>query len=191
MGTFPSILGSYNPGNLTKKSGLTSALGNQYNINQSLESGTQANRGSEFGTVFPGYQSMANGGTPADNNALEQSVLTPLRGAFNSARTAAGNRVATTGNSAGYGSVLHSLARTEGQQSAAAGFDIAGEKFKRKMAGLQGIAQMYGVDTSFLNSLGGQQEGLLGIGSGVESRRRGVLGNISTGLGVAAKALAL
>lgn len=187
MGSFPSFLGS----NLTTKGGLKSALGGQFGANSQLMNDTQGNRSAESGTLLPGYQSLANGGTPGDNNALEQGVLTPLRGAFNSARTAAGNRVATTGNSAGYGSVLHSLARTEGQQSAAAGFDIAGEKFKRKMAGLQGIAQMYGVDTSFLNSLGGQQEGLLGIGSGVESRRRGVLGNISTGLGVAAKALAL
>jgi hypothetical protein len=43
---------------------------------------------------------------------------------------------------------------------------------------------MYGVDTSFLNSLGSQQQGVLGIGNSIQSRSRGVLGNIAAGIGV-------
>lgn len=185
MSSYPSILSSYTPGNLTTKGGLKGALGSQYQNNQNLQNETQFNRGSESGTLLPQYTSMANGGTASDNNALEQSVLTPLRGAFNTARTSAGNRVAATGNSAGYGSMLGQLARNEGQQSAQAGFNIANEKFNRKMAGLQGLQQMYGVDTSFLNSLGSQQQNVLGIGNSIQSRSRGVLGSIGAGIGLA------
>lgn len=189
MGSYPSMLSSYQPqlggltpGNLTTKGKLASGLQQQYTNNTNLQNQQQNQRGSELGTLLPSYQSMANGGTAADNNALEQSVLTPLRGAFNTARTAGGNRVAATGNSAGYGSMLGQLARNEGQQSAQAGFNIANEKFNRKMAGLQGLQQLYGVDTSFLNSLNQGQQGILGIGNSVQSRSRGKLGSIGAGM---------
>lgn len=183
MGSSPSILNSMNPGyNLTSKSGLRRGLGDQYGINQGLENQTNTSRSSEMGTLLPGYQSMAQGGTAADNNALEQSVLTPLRGSFNAARTAGASHVARTGNSAGFGSMLGETAREEGRQSSQAGFDIANEKFRRKMAGLQGLSQMYGIDSSFLNSLGNQQLGVLGVGNSIQSRSRGVLGNINAGL---------
>jgi len=191
MGSYPSMLSSYQPylggttpGNLTTKGKLASGLGQQYSNNTNLQNQQQNQRGSELGTLLPSYQSMANGGTAADNNALEQSVLTPLRGAFNTARTAGGNRVAATGNSAGYGSMLGQLARNEGQQSAQAGFNIANEKFNRKMAGLQGLQQLYGVDTSFLNSLNQGQQGILEIGNSVQSRSRGKLGSINAGMGL-------
>ncbi len=182
MGGTPTFLGGLNPGNLTNKKQLGGALGQQYNNNLNLENQQQGQRSAESGPLLSQYTSMANGGTAADNNALTQSVMTPLRGAFNAARTSGGNRVAATGNSAGYGSMLGSLARGEGQQSSQAGFDIANQQYQRKMAGLQGLAQMYGVDTSFLNSLGNQQQGILGIGNSVQSRSRGVLGTIGAGL---------
>jgi hypothetical protein len=185
MGSYPSFLGSYDPGDLTKKSGLRSGLGDQYNRNQILQNQTNTSRSSEMGTLLPGYQSMATGGSPADNNALEQSVLTPLRGSFNAARTAGTNQVARTGNSAGFGSMLGELSREEGRQSSQAGFDIANEKFRRKMAGLQGLSQLYGVDTSFLNSLGNQQLGVLGIGNSVQSRSRGKIGTTGAILNLA------
>lgn len=184
MGSFGSILNSYTPGDLTSKKGLKGALGNQFGVNQGLENQTNSSRTSEMGTMLPQYTSMANGGTAADNNALEQSVLTPLRGAFNTARTAGASHVAQTGNSAGFGSMLGETAREEGRQSSQAGFDIANEKFQRKMAGLQGLAGLYGIDTSFLNSLGNQQLGVLGLGNSIQSRSRGKIGTIGAAAGL-------
>ena len=169
---------TYNPGDLTTKKGLRRGLGQQYGVNTGLMQQQQGQRGAEWGSLFPGYNSMAIGGNPEENNALEQSILTPLRGAFNTARDTAANRLARTRNSAGYGSLLGELSREEGRQSSAAGFDIANEKFRRKMAGLEGLARLYGIDASFLGELGNQQNALLGIGNSVQSRSRGLLGTI-------------
>lgn len=168
----------FQPGDLTTKKGLSNATNQQYELQQWQKSDTENKRGQEFAPSLQGYSDLAKGGTPQDNAALTSSVMTPLGGAYDQARTAASRRVAATGNSAGYGSFLGSLARSQGQQSAQAGFDVANEKFSRKMQGLQGLMQLYGIDTSFLTSLGQQQNATLGIGNSVQSRSKGVLGTL-------------
>lgn len=185
-----SFLSNYtyaDPGNLTKKKGLARGIGDTFHNIARAEMATDAQRQQEFAPVFGGYSDLANGGTAADNNALEQSVLTPLGGAYDQARQQGAQHLARTRNSAGYGSFLGELARSQGRDYAQAGAGIANEKFNRKMAGLEGIQRLYGIDTSFLASLGQQQQGNLGIGNSVESRRKGILGTIGGALGIAGK----
>lgn len=188
MGSYYGVP-SYNPGNLTGKSGLGGALGNQFGLNQGLEQQQQGQRGSEFGSALPGYQSLLNSGySPAEKSAISQGTTGAISSSYGDAASAAGRHTAATNNSAGYGSTLDSLARNKGkdvaQQQGANEVNFANQAYQRKLAGLQGISQLYGVDSSFLNSLGNQQLGVLGIGNSVQSRSRGVLGTIGAGLGL-------
>jgi len=174
----------YQPGNLTTKGGLRNALGNQYGQNSLLEAEQQNRRGSEYGTLMPGYQSLLNSGySPQEKSGIEQGTLGAIQGSYGSATDAASRRMARTNNAAGYGSFLGAAARSKGRDLAQQELDnqklFADESLRRKMLGLQGISQLYGIDSSFLNSLGQQQLGVLGIGQSVQSGRRGVLGNIA------------
>lgn len=173
----------YDPGNLTTKGGLRNGIGNQYGQNSLLEAQQQAQRGSEFGTLMPGYQSLLNSGySDQQKSGIQQGTLGAIQGSYGSANDAAARRLARTNNAAGYGSFLGASARAKGQDLAQQELNnqksFADEALRRKMMGLQGIAQLYGVDTSFLNSLGQQQLGALGLGNSVQSRSRGVLNTI-------------
>lgn len=174
-------------GDLTKKKGLTNVLRSTVDDASANEYQTQGQRSSEYGTLNPSFMSIANGGTQQENAALEQGVMTPLSGAYAQAKQGASNRLARTRNSAGYGSFLGDLARSQSKDQAQAGFDIQNEKFARKMQGLQGLMQLYGIDTSFLTSLGGQKLQALGIGNSIESRRKGKLGTLSSVVDIAGK----
>jgi hypothetical protein len=183
MGSFNPGVFNYNPGNLTTKGGIKNGLGNQYGTNQQLEAGQQQQRGSEYGTLMPQYQSLLNSGySPQQKSAIEAGTTGAISQSYGAAGQAAGRNLAATGNSAGYGSLLSNLARNKGkdmaQQENQNQVGFAQFQNQQKMAGLQGIAQLYGVDTSFLNSLGNQQLGVLGVGNSVQSRSKGVLGTI-------------
>lgn len=173
----------YDPGNLTTKGGLRNATGNQYGQNSLLEAQQQQQRGSEYGTLMPGYSSLLNSGySPSEKSGIEQGTLGAIQGSYGGATDSASRRMARTNNAAGYGSFLGSAARSKGRDMAQQELDnqklFADEALRRKMLGLSGIASLYGVDTSFLNSLGNQQLGVLGIGQNVQAGRKGVLGNI-------------
>lgn len=180
MATNPSPFYAMNPNDFTSKKGLKAGLRNQYGINTALEEQTGAQRGSEFGNLMPGYQSLLNSGySPQEKSGIQQGTLGAIQGSYGSGVDAATRRMARTGNAAGYGSFLGAASRSKGRDLAQQELEnqklFADEALRRKMMGLEGIAKLYGVDTSFLNSLGQQQQGILGIGSGVESRRKGVL----------------
>ena len=184
-------------GNLGSKGGLTGALGFQYNNNQNELGLTGNNRSLESGSLLSGYQGMVNGGgySPAEKASIEQGTLGNINNSYNAAADQTARRAAVTNNAAGTNSALGSLARSKARDLGNAGLQVqsqfANEAFNRKMAGLQGLAQMYGVDTSFVNALNQNQLGILGIGNSVQSRSRGVLGSIGAGLGLASQALHL
>lgn len=174
----------YDPGNLTTKGGLRNATGQLYAENSLLGAATNKQRGSEFGSLMPGYQSLLNSGySPQEKSGIEQGTLGAIQGSYGSATDAAARRMARTNNSAGYSSFLGGAARSKGRDLAQQELDnqklFADESLRRKMMGLQGISQLYGLDSSFLNSLGNQQLGVLGVGQAVQSSRRGVLGNVA------------
>lgn len=177
----------YDPGKLTTKGGLGHGLANVYGVNQGLQQQQQGQRGSEFGTLMPQYESLLNSGySDQEKSGIEQGTLGAIQGSYGSATDAAARRMARTNNAAGYGSFLGASARSKAQdlsqQELTNQKAFADEALRRKQIGLQGIASLYGVDTSFLNSLGQQQLGALGIGASVQSTRKGVLGDIGAGL---------
>lgn len=183
-----SFMGNFSsPGNVTTKGGLGTALGNQYGINQSLENQTQGQRNTESGSVLGGYEGLVNGGgySPQEKESIEQGTLGGINNSYNSANDAASRRLATTHNSAGYGQFAESEAQNKARDMGQAGLQVqsqfANEAYQRKLQGLQGLQQMYGVDTNFLSSLGQQQQGILGIGNSVESRRKGKIGDLAAG----------
>lgn len=176
----------YTPGNLTTKGGLRNGLANQYGQNSILQSQTQGNRNSEYGTLMPQYKSLLNSGYSAqEKSGIEQGTLGAISGSYGDATDAASRRAARTNNSAGFDSFLGAAAHGKSRDMAQQELDnqkmFADESLRRKMMGLEGIAKLYGVDTSFLNSLGNQQLGVLANGQSVQAGRRGVLGNISAG----------
>src|SRR6266571_4518710 len=98
---------AFNPGELTTKGGVNRGLWNQYGTNQALESQQNKQRGSEYRTLMPQYQSMLNSGySPTEKSGIEQGTLGAIQGSYGSATDAAARRMAGTGNSAGYSSFL-------------------------------------------------------------------------------------
>lgn len=187
MGAFATPI-NFNSGSRT---GVDKGLTQQSGFLAGLTNKTGAQRGSEFGSAFPGYQSMLDSGySDQEKSAISQGTTGAISSSYADAGSAAGRRMAVTNNSAGYGSLLGSLARgkakdiatQEGQNQVA----FANEKQRRKEAGLAGIASLYGIDTSFLNSLNGQQGQLLGTSAGtygVVKGHPGFLDSLSSSLG--------
>lgn len=168
MGTF-NPYGSFDS---SSRKGIDTSLGRQSGFLGSLASGAVGQRNVESSTLFPQYQSLLDSGySDQEKSAISQGTTGEINSSYGAAGDAAARRMARTNNSAGYGSLLGSLARNKAKDLATqegqnqVGF--AQEKLRRKMAGLQGIAQLYGVDTSFLNSLNSQQNQLIGTSAGV------------------------
>src|SRR4029077_21050510 len=105
---------------------------------------TQTQRGSEFGSLMPGFESLLNSGySPEQKASINQTTLGGINQAYGSATDAASRRMARTGNSAGFSSFLDSSARGKGRDLASQNLtnqkDFADETLRRKMLGLQGI----------------------------------------------------
>jgi len=116
---------------------------------------------------MPGFQSLLNSGySPQEKSGIEQGTLGAIQGAYGGATDAATRRMARTNNSAGFGSFLGEATRSKARDLAQQNLDnqksFADETLRRKMMGLQGIAGLYGIDTSFLNSLNQGQNQLVG-----------------------------
>jgi hypothetical protein len=186
-------MGAFSPGigfNSGSRKGVDQGLTQQSGFLSGLTNQTLGQRSSEAGSALPGYQSMLDSGySPEEKSAISQGTTGAISSAYSGASDAASRRLAATGNSAGYGSLLGDLARNkakdvatqEGQNQVA----FAQEKQRRKAAGLAGIAQLYGVDTSFLNSLNNDQSQLLGTGAAVYGSRNksSFLSSFGQGLG--------
>lgn len=112
--------------------------------------------------LTPQYKALAEGPgySPEEQSAITQESLGSVGNTFDAYRDRATNRVARTGNTAGYGSMLSEMAREEGRTKGGVTrqnmISFADEKQRRRFAGLQGLAQMFGVDTSFLSNVMGQ-----------------------------------
>lgn len=137
--------------------------------------------------LTPQYRSMVEGSgySPEEQSAITQESLGAVGNTFDAYRDRATNRVARTGNTAGYGSLLSEMAREEGRQKGSVTrqnmIGFADEKQQRKMAGLAGLAQMFGINTSFLDSLMGQRTSIF---AGRESRKTPAIAKWKLGLDV-------
>ena len=87
--------------------------------------------------------------------------LSSVGGAFDSLGEKANERMARTGNSAGYSSLLDDLARSKAQAVGTANSQLDQEAFNRKMQALSGVGGIYGTDV-------GAQTHLLTPGSPVQ-----------------------
>ena len=119
----------------------------------------EARRGGLSSFLRPQYEALATGPgySPEEQSAITQESLGSVGNTFDAYRDRATNRVARTGNTAGYGSLLSEMAREEGRQKGSVTrqnmISFADEKQRRRFAGLMGLAQMFGIDTSFLSNL--------------------------------------
>jgi hypothetical protein len=127
-------------------------LSQQNAMNRQLYGSSQA-LGSQ---TAAGYQNLlANPGyTPAEKSAITNLSQSALSSSFNALAQNAANRVAHTRNSAGYGELLDSLARTQGQDQAnlAQQNQLAFGNAARSdtLSALSGLSGLYGTDTSLL-----------------------------------------
>ncbi len=127
-------------------------LAQQNAMNQQLYSSTQA-MGSQ---AAAGYQNLlANPGySPAEQSAITNLSQSALSSSFDALAQNAATRAAQTRNSAGYGELLDSLARTQGQQSANLAqqnqLAFADASKSDTMSALSGLSGLYGTDSSLL-----------------------------------------
>lgn len=186
MGTVPL---TFNSGSRT---GVDKTLQQQSGNLAGQQKQAGAQRGSEYGTLMPDFLNLVNnGGYTADQkNAITQSTQGAIQSSYGSAKDAAKRRMARTGNSAGFDSFLGSAARGQAQDMASQNLanqkDFADQQLQQKLTGLQGIASLYGIDTSFLDSLNSGQNQLAGNAVstyGVAKSKPGFLDSLSSSAG--------
>ena len=139
-------------------------------------------------TLVPQYQSILNnpGLSPADQAAVTNQSQGSIASAFDSLQQAANNRVARTGNSAGFSELTDELARQKGiaeagqaQQNQLAFTNTA---FQRQMSALQGLSGLYGVDSNLLGRTLGIPAELLNVRANA-SRPSGFFSSLGSTLG--------
>lgn len=127
-------------------------LASQSAMNQQLYGSTQA-LGSQ---AAAGYQDLLGnpGYSQAQQSAITNLSQSALSSSFDALAQNATNRAAKTRNSAGYGSLLDSLAQTQGQDQAnlAQQNQIAFANAARSgtLSALSGLSGLYGTDSSLL-----------------------------------------
>lgn len=127
-------------------------LSQQNNMNQQLYGSTQS-LGSQAGA---GYQNLlANPGyTPAEQSAITNATQSALASSFDALAQNAANRAARTRNSAGYGELIDSLARTQGQDQASLAqqnqMAFANAARSGTLSALSGLSGLYGTDANLL-----------------------------------------
>lgn len=117
--------------------------------------------------IMPGYESLENWGGPQIQNEYEQQAEQPVASAMDAEEQQAGNRVSRTNNEAGYGAEQENLA---GQKAAKVGQaaqegDLAyqQEQLQHQATGLQGLSNLYGIDTNLLSRMLGLPDESLSV----------------------------
>ena len=160
-------------------------LAQQNAMNQQLY-GTGQGLGSQAAT---GYQNLlANPGfSPAEKSGIANLSQSALSSAFNALAQNAANRAARTRNSAGYGELIDSLARTQGQEQAnlAQQNQIAFGNAARSdtLSALAGLSGLYGTDTSLLGRALGIPAQLLDASARNAANRNSFLSSFGSTLG--------
>ena len=127
-------------------------LSQQNSMNRQLYGSTES-LGSQAGA---GYQNLlANPGyTPAQQSAITNATQSALASSFDALAQNAANRAARTRNSAGYGELIDSLARTQGQDQASLAqqnqMAFANAARSGTLSALSGLSGLYGTDANLL-----------------------------------------
>jgi hypothetical protein len=160
-------------------------LAQQNAFNQRMYS-SSASLGS---TATSGYQNLlANPGyTDTEKSAITNLSQSALSSAFNALAQNASNRAARTRNSAGYGELIDSLARTQGQDQAnlAQRNQIAFGNASRSdmLSGLAGLSGLYGTDMSLLGRALGIPTALLDARARASQGGNSFLSSLGSGFG--------
>jgi hypothetical protein len=108
----------------------------------------------------PGY-------TPAQRSAINNQSLGALASAFAALATNAANRAARTRNAAGFGSFLSELGREQARQAGSLAqrneAAFAGQAQRDRLAALEGLSGLYGVDATLLGRALGLPSDLLNV----------------------------
>ncbi len=127
---------------LSQQNGMNQQI---YGSSQAL--GSQASSGFQNLLANPGY-------SQAQQSAIANASQSALSSSFDALAQNAANRAARTRNSAGYGELIDSLARTQGQDQAnlAQQNQIAFANASRSdtLSALSGLSGLYGTDTGLL-----------------------------------------
>ena len=145
-------------------------------------------------TLLPQYQSILSnpGYSAADKAAITGQSQGALSGAYDALQQSAANRVARTGNSAGFSDLTDELARQKGMQEANVAqqnqVNFSNTAFQRQMAALQGLSGLYGVDSNLLGRTLGIPSELLSTRASA-SRPSGFFSSLGSSLGGAVGAI--
>ena len=143
-------------------------------------------------TAATGYQNLlANPGyTQAQQTAITGQSMGALASTFAALANSAANQSARTNNAAGYGNLLDSLARTQGQQSANLTqqnqLAFANYAQQNTLAALQGLSGLYCTNSSLLGKAIGVPSDLLNVDAKVAtapSNTGSLLASLGLGLG--------
>jgi hypothetical protein len=153
-------------------------------LNQQLL-GQQQLLGSQLGSQ---YQNILNnpGYSPATQAAITGQSQGALASAFDSLQQAANNRVARTGNAAGFADLTDELARQKAQQEASTAqqnqITFANTALRQQNSALQGLSGLYGIDANLLGRTLGIPAELLNVRANA-SRPSGFFTSMGAGLG--------
>ncbi|MGA2299267.1 MAG: hypothetical protein ABSG77_01080 [Candidatus Acidiferrum sp.] len=153
-------------------------------LNQQLL-GQQQSLGNQVGTQ---YQNIVNnpGYSAATQAAITGQSQGALASAFDSLQQSANNRVARTGNSAGYADLTDELARQKASQEATTAqqnqVNFASTAMQQQMSALQGLSGLYGVDANLLGKTLGIPSQLLNVRANA-SRPSGFFSSLGSSVG--------
>jgi hypothetical protein len=139
--------------------------------------------------LAPQYLSQVNnpGYSAADKAAISNASQGALSGTFDALQQSAANRVARTGNSAGFSELTDELARERGRESSAVAgqnqMDFGNTAYQRQMAALQGLSGLYGVDTGLLGRTLGIPSNLLETRANASRNNGGFFSSLGSSLG--------
>ena len=165
-------------------------LAQQNAINQQMYNQNQAMNSQ----VASGYQNLLNnpGYTAGQQSAIQNQSMGSLASAFAALANSAANRVARTGNSAGFSDLTDELARQKGMQEASVAqqnqVNFSNTAFQRQMAALQGLSGLYGVDSNLLGRTLGIPSELLNTRANA-SKPSGFFSSLGSSLGGAVGAI--
>ena len=153
---------------------------NQQFLNQQQQTGNLLN--SQFQSILnnPGLSS-------ADKAAVTGQSQGAIASAFDSLQQSAANRVARTGNSAGFSALTDDLARqkgiAEGNQAQRNQLAFTNTAFQRQMSALQGLSGLFGVDSNLLGRTLGIPSQLLNVRANASRPSPGFFTSLGSGLG--------
>jgi predicted alpha/beta hydrolase len=153
-------------------------------LNQQLM-GQQQSLGGQLSSQ---YQNILNnpGYSPTTQAAITGQSQGAVASAFDSLQQAANNRVAQTGNAAGFADLTDDLARQKAQQEASTAqqnqVTFANTALQQQNAALQGLSGLYGVDTNLLGRTLGIPSQLLNVRANA-SRPSGFFTSMGSSLG--------